>query len=172
VRWCGTGHRKWEVGGAVYQVRAQSKEDGRVQVQVTGRGGGEAVGELVAPADHLAALGRAVGEVARAFGGRAWTVTDARQKDRAAYTRWTEEDEARLASEAARGRTVEDWPTHLDASRARSRAAFVASSFVTDHSHRTCSYRKVTNTWPTSVADTTPCRGSVPSANPVRRACP
>jgi hypothetical protein len=47
------------------------------------------------------------------------------------------------------------------------------SSFVTDHSsHRTCSYRKVTNTWPTSVADTTPCRGSVLSANPVRRACP
>lgn len=79
MRWCGTGHRKWEVGGAVYQVRAQSK-DGRVQVQVQvkGRGGGEAVGELVAPADHLAALGRAVGEVARAFGGRAWTVTDAR----------------------------------------------------------------------------------------------
>jgi hypothetical protein len=106
VRWCGTGHRKWEVGGAVYQMRAQSKEDGRVQVTV--RGGGEAVGELVAPADHLAALGRAVGEVARAFGGRAWTVTDARQKHRAAYTRWTEEDEARLASEAARGRTVEE----------------------------------------------------------------
>jgi hypothetical protein len=72
VRWCGTGHRKWEVGGVVYQA----KEDGRVQVTV--RGGGEATGELVAPADHLAALGRAVGEVARAFGGRAWTVTDAR----------------------------------------------------------------------------------------------
>jgi hypothetical protein len=54
----------------------QAKEDGRVQVTV--RGGGEATGELVAPADHLAALGRAVGEVARAFGGRAWTVTDAR----------------------------------------------------------------------------------------------
>jgi hypothetical protein len=84
----------------------QAKEDGRVQVTV--RGGGEATGELVAPADHLAALGRAVGEVARAFGGRAWTVTDARQKHRAAYTRWTEEDEARLASEAARGRTVEE----------------------------------------------------------------
>jgi hypothetical protein len=89
-------------------VRAQSKEDGRVQVQAKGRGGGEAVGELVAPADHLAALGRAVGEVARAFGGQAWTVTDARQKHRAAYTRWTEEDEARLASETARGRTVEE----------------------------------------------------------------
>jgi hypothetical protein len=29
-----------EVGGAVYQMRAQSKEDGRVQVTV--RGGGEA----------------------------------------------------------------------------------------------------------------------------------
>jgi hypothetical protein len=86
----------------------QAKEDGRVQVQVTGRGGGEAVGELVAPADHLAALGRAVGEVARAFGGRAWTVADARQKHRAADTRWTEEDEVRLASEAARGRTVEE----------------------------------------------------------------
>ena len=95
-----------EVGGVVYRVRAQVKEDGRVQVTV--RGGGEAVGELVAPADHLAALGRAVGEVARAFGGRAWTVTDARQKHRAAYTRWTEEDEARLASEAARGRTVDE----------------------------------------------------------------
>jgi hypothetical protein len=51
-----------EVGGVVYRVRAQVKEDGRVQVTV--RGGGEAVGELVAPADHLAALGRAVGEVA------------------------------------------------------------------------------------------------------------
>ena len=106
MRWCGTGHRKWEVGGVVYRVRAQVKEEGRVQVTV--RGGGEAVGELVAPADHLAALGRAVGEVARAFGGRAWTVTDARQKHSAAYTRWTEEDDARLASEAARGRTVEE----------------------------------------------------------------
>lgn len=106
MRWCGTGHRKWEVGGAVYQMRAQSKEDGRVQVTV--RGGGEAVGELVAPADHLAALGRAVGEVARAFGGRASTVTDARQKHSAAYIRWTEEDDVRLASEAARGRTVEE----------------------------------------------------------------
>jgi len=42
-----------EVGGVVYRVRAQVKEDGRVQVTV--RGGGEAVGELVAPADHLAA---------------------------------------------------------------------------------------------------------------------
>jgi hypothetical protein len=51
--------RNVAVDGAVYQVRAQSKGDGRVQVQV--RGGGEAVGELVAPADHLAALGRAVG---------------------------------------------------------------------------------------------------------------
>jgi hypothetical protein len=59
-------------------------------------------------ADHLAALGWAVGEVARAFGGRAWTVADARQKHRAADTRWTEEDEVRLASEAARGRTVEE----------------------------------------------------------------
>jgi hypothetical protein len=97
-----------EVGGVVYRVRAQVKEDGRVEVQVTVRGGGEATGELVAPADHLAALGRAVGEVARAFGGRAWTVTDARQKHRAAYTRWTEEDDARLASEAARDRTVEE----------------------------------------------------------------
>jgi hypothetical protein len=88
-------------------VRAQVKEDGRVEVQVTVRGGGEAAGELVAPADHLAALGRAVGEVARAFGGRAWTVTEARQKHRAAYTRWTEGD-ARLASEASRDRTVEE----------------------------------------------------------------
>ena len=70
--------------------------------------GGEATGELVAPADHLAALGQAVGEVARAFGGRAWTVTDARQKHSAAYTPWTEEDDARLASEAARDRTVEE----------------------------------------------------------------
>jgi hypothetical protein len=87
-------------------VRAQVKEDGRVQVTV--RGGGEATGELVAPADHLAALGRAVGEVARAFGGRAWTVTDARQKHSAAYTRWTEEDDVRLASEAAHDRTVEE----------------------------------------------------------------
>ena len=40
----------------VYRVRAQVKEDG--QVQVTVRGGGEATGELVAPADHLAALAR------------------------------------------------------------------------------------------------------------------
>jgi hypothetical protein len=40
-----------EVDGAVYQVRAQSKEDGRVQVQIKIRGGGEAAGELVAPAD-------------------------------------------------------------------------------------------------------------------------
>lgn len=46
--------------------------------------------------------------MARAFGGRAWTVTDARQKHSAAYTRWTEEDDARLASEAARDRTVEE----------------------------------------------------------------
>jgi hypothetical protein len=46
--------------------------------------------------------------VARAFGGRAWTVTDARQQHSAAYTRWTEEDDARLASEAARDRTVEE----------------------------------------------------------------
>jgi hypothetical protein len=106
VRWCGTGHRKWKSAGWSTGCGPQVKEDGRVQVTV--RGGGEATGELVAPADHLAALGRAVGEVARAFGGRAWTVTDARQKHRAAYTRWTEEDEARLASEAARGRTVEE----------------------------------------------------------------
>ena len=35
--------------------------------------------------------------MARAFGGRAWTVTDARQKHRAAYTRWTEDDEALLS---------------------------------------------------------------------------
>jgi hypothetical protein len=151
-----------EVGGAVYQVRAQSKEDSRVQVQVQVRGGEEAVGELVAPADHLAALGRAVGEVDRAFGGRAWTVTDARHKHRAAYTRWTEEHEARLASEAARNRTVRNWPTYLDASRAQSRAAFATSTFVIDHSPRACSYREVTNTWPISVADTDPCRGSVP----------
>jgi hypothetical protein len=46
--------------------------------------------------------------VARAFGGRAWTVTEARQKHSAAYTRWTQEDDARLASEAARDRTVEE----------------------------------------------------------------
>jgi hypothetical protein len=39
-----------------------------VQVQV--RGGGEAAGELVAPADQLAALGLAVVELARVFGGR------------------------------------------------------------------------------------------------------
>jgi hypothetical protein len=45
-----------EVGGVVYRVRAQVKEDGRVQVTV--RGGGEATGELVAPADHLAVLAR------------------------------------------------------------------------------------------------------------------
>jgi hypothetical protein len=50
--------RKVEVDGAVYQVRAQSKEDGRVQVQIKVRGGGEAAGELVAPADHLVALGK------------------------------------------------------------------------------------------------------------------
>jgi hypothetical protein len=68
VRWCGTGHRKVEVDGTVYQVRAQSKEDGRVQVQVKVREGGEAVGELLMPAGHLAALARAVGEVARTFG--------------------------------------------------------------------------------------------------------
>jgi len=67
------GSQEVEVGGVVYQMRAQVKEDGRVQVQVqvqvTVRGGGEATGELVAPADHLAALGQAIGEVARAFGG-------------------------------------------------------------------------------------------------------
>jgi hypothetical protein len=95
-----------EIGGVLYQLRAQGEEDGRVQVQV--RGGGEAAGELVAPADHLAALGRAVGEVARAFGGRAWTVAKARQEHRAAYARWTEEDDARLAAEVARDRTVEE----------------------------------------------------------------
>jgi hypothetical protein len=60
-----------EVGGVVYQMRAQVKQDGRVQVTV--RGGGEATGELVAPADHLAAPGRAVVEVARAFGERSRT---------------------------------------------------------------------------------------------------
>jgi hypothetical protein len=35
-------------------------------------------------------------------------VTDARQKHSAAYTRWTEEDDVRLASEAAHDRTVEE----------------------------------------------------------------
>lgn len=35
-------------------------------------------------------------------------MTDARHKHRAANTRWTEEDDRRLASEAARGRTVEE----------------------------------------------------------------
>ena len=66
------------------------------------RGGGEAVGELVAPADHLAALGRAVGEVARAFGGRAWTVTDARHKHRA-------------ATRVGLRRTTPGWPPRLPA---------------------------------------------------------
>jgi hypothetical protein len=95
-----------EIGGVAYQVRAQADEDGRVHAQV--RGEGETIGELVAPADHLAALGRAVGEVARAFGGRAWTVAEARQEHRAAYARWTEEDDARLAAEVARDRTMEE----------------------------------------------------------------
>jgi DNA-directed RNA polymerase specialized sigma24 family protein len=35
-------------------------------------------------------------------------MTDARQKLRAAYTRWSEEDARLLASEAARNRTVEE----------------------------------------------------------------
>jgi hypothetical protein len=97
-----------EVDGVVYQVRARGQRDGPVQVQVQVRGGGEAAGELVAPADHLAALGLAVVELARVFGGRTWTVAEARQVHRAAYARWTEEDEARLAAEFAAGRTVEE----------------------------------------------------------------
>jgi DNA-directed RNA polymerase specialized sigma24 family protein len=35
-------------------------------------------------------------------------VAEARQVHRAAYARWTEEDEARLAAEFAAGRTVEE----------------------------------------------------------------
>jgi hypothetical protein len=99
--------RRVEIDGVVYQVRARGERDGPVQVQVQVRGGGEA-GELVAPADHLAALGLAVVELARVFGGRTWTVAEARQMHRSAYTHWTEEDEARLAAEFAAGRTVEE----------------------------------------------------------------
>jgi hypothetical protein len=95
-----------EVGGVRYRLRAQAGEDGRVHVQV--HGGGEPAGELAAPAEHLVALGRAVGELARAFGGRAWTVEAARQQHRAAYARWTEEEDAQLAAESAAGRTVEE----------------------------------------------------------------
>jgi hypothetical protein len=95
-----------EVGGVRYRLRAQAGEDGRVQVQV--RGGGESAGELAAPAEHLVALGRAVGELARAFGGRTWTVEGARQQHGAAYARWTEEEEVRLAAEFTAGRTVEE----------------------------------------------------------------
>ncbi len=163
--------RKVEVDGAVYQVRAQSK-DGRVQVKVKVRGGGEAVGELVAPADHLAALGRAVGEVARAFGGRAWTMTDPERSTGPPTHRGPRRTKRGWPPRLPVAAPWRSWPTSLDASRARSRAAFATSSFVTDRSHRTCSYREVTNTWPTSVANTIPCRGSVPSADPVRRACP
>lgn len=100
--------RRVEIDGVVYQVRARGERDGPVQVQVQERGRGEAAGELVAPADHLAALGLAVVELARVFGGRTWTVVEARQVHRAAYARWTEEDEARLAAEFAAGRTVEE----------------------------------------------------------------
>jgi hypothetical protein len=95
-----------KVGGVVYRLRAHLDEDGGVRIQV--RGGGEAAGELVAPADHLAALGQAVVELARAFGGRAWTVEEARKEHKAAYARWTEEEDARLAAEFAAGRTVEE----------------------------------------------------------------
>jgi hypothetical protein len=95
-----------EVGGVRYRLRGQLGEDGRVRVQV--HGGGEPAGELAAPAEHLVALGRAVGELARAFGGRAWTVEAARRQHRAAYARWTEEQDARLAAEFAAGRSVEE----------------------------------------------------------------
>jgi DNA-directed RNA polymerase specialized sigma24 family protein len=98
--------RRVELDGVVYQVRARGERDGPVQVEV--RGGGQAAGELVAPADHLAALGLAVVELARVFGGRTWTVAEARRVHRAAYAPWTEEDEARLAAEFAAGRTVEE----------------------------------------------------------------
>ena len=100
--------RRVEIDGVVYQVRARGESDGPIQVQVQVRGGGEAAGELVAPADHLAALGLAVVELARVFGGRTWTVAEARQVHRAAYAHWTEEDETRLAAEFAAGRTVEE----------------------------------------------------------------
>jgi hypothetical protein len=84
----------------------RGSKDGRIQVKV--RGGGEAVVELVVAPITWPPWGWAVGEVARALGGRAWTMTDARQKLRAAYTRWSEEDARLLASEAARNRTVEE----------------------------------------------------------------
>jgi hypothetical protein len=95
-----------EVDGVPYRLRGQAGADGQLHVQV--RRGGEPAGELAAPAEHLAALARAVGELAQAFGGRAWTVEAARQQHRAAYARWTEEEDARLAAETAAGRTVEE----------------------------------------------------------------
>jgi hypothetical protein len=95
-----------EVDGVRYRLRGEAGADGQVHIQVRSRG--EAVGELAAPAEHLVALGRVVGELARAFGGRAWTVEAARQQHGAAYARWTEEEDARLAAEFAAGRTVEE----------------------------------------------------------------
>jgi hypothetical protein len=95
-----------EVDGVPYRLRGQLGEDGQVHVQV--HRGGEPAGALTAPAEHLVALGQAVGDLARAFGGRAWTVAAARQQHRAAYARWTEEEDARLAAEFAAGRTVEE----------------------------------------------------------------
>jgi hypothetical protein len=95
-----------DVDGVPYRLRGQAGADGQVHVQV--HSGGEPAGELTAPAEHLVALGRALGELARAFGGRAWTVEAAREQHRAAYVRWTEEEEVRLAAEFAAGRTVEE----------------------------------------------------------------
>jgi hypothetical protein len=95
-----------EVDGVRYRLRGEAGADGQVHVRV--HRGGEPAGELAAPAEHLVALGRAVGEPTRAFGGRAWTVEAAREQHRAAYARWTEEEDARLAAEFAAGRTVEE----------------------------------------------------------------
>jgi transposase-like protein len=98
--------REVTIDGVRYRLRAQAAADGQIHVQV--HRGGEPAGELAAPAEHLVALGQAVGELARAFGGRAWTVEGARQQHRAAYARWTEEEDARLAAEFAAGRSVEE----------------------------------------------------------------
>jgi hypothetical protein len=95
-----------DVDGVPYRLRGQAGADGQVHVQV--HSGGEPAGALAAPAEHLVALGRALGDLARAFGSRAWTVEAARQQHRAAYARWTEEEEVRLAAEFAAGRTVEE----------------------------------------------------------------
>ena len=66
-------------------------------------------GEMVRYRSRNVAVDRAVYQVRAQSKG-----ADARQKHRAAYTHWTAEDDARLASEAARGRTVEERARVLD----------------------------------------------------------